>query len=307
MASDGATHRLTVETYLRGWLEQAAHTFRPSAWATYRTRTECHVIPVLGDVELAALSRDDVDALLRRLVTEPRSRGRPLAPRTVASVLVALRGALRDAVADGLITTNVAIGATPPVAIPSTYNPTAPPTWTASELRLFVSATAGQVLHPLWVVAAMTGARPTELLAIWGDDVDRDTAAIAIRRSIHVGAGRSKYVELHPPQSRRVRVDHRVVDLIPTGADDGFIFSDRADPLDPDRLSGEFREAAATYGLPRIGLGGLRHTHAALLLHAGAPVDVVSRRLGHPSVHRDTRAVRRPHPDRRRGRRTPPR
>ena len=39
----------------------------------------------------------------------------------------------------------------------------------------------------------------------------------------------------------------------------------------------------AYYPLPNIRLYDLRHTHASMLLAAGTPVHVVSRRLGHAS------------------------
>ncbi len=37
-------------------------------------------------------------------------------------------------------------------------------------------------------------------------------------------------------------------------------------------------------GLPAIGLHGLRHTHATLVLEAGVDAKTVSERLGHDSV-----------------------
>ena len=38
-------------------------------------------------------------------------------------------------------------------------------------------------------------------------------------------------------------------------------------------------------GITVISVHGLRHTHASLLLHAGASVASVSRRLGHSSIN----------------------
>jgi integrase len=59
----------------------------------------------------------------------------------------------------------------------------------------------------------------------------------------------------------------------------------------PERYSRTFsiqlQRARKTFGaeqLPRIRLHDLRHTHATLLLAAGEPVKVVSKRLGHASA-----------------------
>jgi integrase len=45
-----------------------------------------------------------------------------------------------------------------------------------------------------------------------------------------------------------------------------------------------FTRAVKQAKLPDIGLYGLRHTHATLLLSLGVPIKVVSERLGHSKV-----------------------
>jgi integrase len=53
---------------------------------------------------------------------------------------------------------------------------------------------------------------------------------------------------------------------------------------DPDVIGRRFgRRVAQLPALPKIGLHGLRHTHAALLLEEGVDVKTVSDRLGHDS------------------------
>lgn len=52
----------------------------------------------------------------------------------------------------------------------------------------------------------------------------------------------------------------------------------------PQSLAGFFRKALESAGASDIGLHGLRHTHATMLLEAGVPLKVVSERLGHSSI-----------------------
>jgi integrase len=54
--------------------------------------------------------------------------------------------------------------------------------------------------------------------------------------------------------------------------------------IHPDWLSEMFRNHVAAAKLRRIPLKNLRHTHASLLLQAGANPKIVSERLGHHSV-----------------------
>jgi len=54
---------------------------------------------------------------------------------------------------------------------------------------------------------------------------------------------------------------------------------------DPDVVGRRFvRHVHALPKLPAIGLHGLRHTHATLLLEEGVDVKTVSERLGHDSI-----------------------
>lgn len=56
-------------------------------------------------------------------------------------------------------------------------------------------------------------------------------------------------------------------------------------PHDPDAVGKLFsRRVGQIATLPKIGLHGLRHTHATLLLEDGVDIKTVSERLGHDSV-----------------------
>ena len=53
--------------------------------------------------------------------------------------------------------------------------------------------------------------------------------------------------------------------------------------LNPRNLSRVFDRAVEDAGVTRIGVHGLRHTHASLLIKNGVDIGVVSERLGHTS------------------------
>lgn len=89
-------HPLTVAGYLERWVETVRNRIDPATWGSYRSAVDRHLIPLLGDVSLAELSRDDVATFLLRLATEDRWRGRSLAPRTVDHCHKVLRVALRE-------------------------------------------------------------------------------------------------------------------------------------------------------------------------------------------------------------------
>ncbi len=65
----------------------------------------------------------------------------------------------------------------------------------------------------------------------------------------------------------------------------GLVFTlDNGAPIHPNSVGKVFDTRVRSAGVPKIRLHDLRHTHATLLLAAGANAKVVSERLGHSSV-----------------------
>jgi len=213
-------------------------------------------------------------------------------------VHIALRKALADAVEDGLIRRNPAERAHPkPKDAPEML------TWTADELASFLAFTAQDREFPLFQLAAATGMRRGELLGLRWRDVDHDAARITVRQQ-YTRQGRS--LAFCPPKSpksiRTVELDAgtaaTLADERQAQAFDRRAWGDayRSDldlvfchpdgsPLDPNVIGRRFsRRRLAAGSLPAIGLHGLRHTHATLLLEDGVDVETVSERLGHDSI-----------------------
>ncbi len=68
-------------------------------------------------------------------------------------------------------------------------------------------------------------------------------------------------------------------------SDHGLIFArENGEPIPPQRVTERFRQLVAETDLPRIRLHDLRHGQASLMLAAGVPIAVVSKRLGHSSI-----------------------
>jgi integrase len=174
-------------------------------------------------------------------------------------------------------------------------------TWSADDLRDFLDGLHGDRLYAAWHVAASTGLRRGELLALRWDDIDLEGARLSVRRSF-VSVGYE--VRLSEPKTKRSRRqlaldratvgalrDHRRRQLEeriswgPAWQDTGLVFTREDGTLiHPDRLTKSFNRHVNGSGLPRIRLHDLRHTHATLALQAGIHPKVVSERLGHATV-----------------------
>ncbi|MDQ3294551.1 MAG: tyrosine-type recombinase/integrase, partial [Actinomycetota bacterium] len=110
------------------------------------------------------------------------SEGRGLAPKTVYSVHLIIRGALADAHRRGLVTRNVALVARAPrqralQRIEGT-------SLTDEELRLFLRTAAGHRFFPIYWLAAMTGMRRNEVLGLKWGDIDFKKKTISLNRGL---------------------------------------------------------------------------------------------------------------------------
>jgi integrase len=150
-------------------------------------------------------------------------------------------------------------------------------------------------------MAATTGMRRGEILGLRWQDIDLETARVAVRQTLISVDYR---IEISTPKTasgrRSIAIDpttvaalrrHRVLQL-----EEKLALGDAYDDLDlvfagptggfvhPDGFGKAFQRLQSGADLPRIRFHDLRHTHATLALEGGIQSRVVSERLGHSTV-----------------------
>lgn len=133
-----------------------------------------------------------------------------------------------------------------------------------------------------------TGCRRSEAKAVLKDDIDIKHKTVAITKSIpHRNKGDRKQISsLKTPKSHRVlKLDDALFESItPLLNQEGpFLFGGH-EPLANSTIDRHFKKALSDARLPKMTLHELRHSNGSLLLDAGVPLIVVSKRLGHASV-----------------------
>lgn len=298
-----AADRSTLGDYLvERWLPLQESRLRPRTYQSYKSVVELHVVPRVGHIRLAKLQADDLDSLYVQLLRDGNRRGKGgggLSPASVRYVHRVLREALADAHRKGIVTRNVATQADPP-SPSADGEPPVLQVWGAHELRRFLEATVEHHHHTLFTIAAKTGMRRGELLALRWRDIDVERSTITIRRALAVVGWSLHFADVKTRTARRtidisgtaleaISARREVLEKAAADAGEGFdpkglVFA-RPDgaPIHPEYVTRTFDRVVAKHGLPRIRFHDLRHTHATLLLKAGIPVKVVSERLGHAS------------------------
>lgn len=193
--------RISVAEYLQGWLQGVALSREATTAALYRTLLEHHVVPRIGGERLQRVRPADLTRLYDDLLQGGGPGGRQLSAKSVRNVHTTLRKALADAVAERHLDFNPAEAA----KLPKVERNRELQVWTPAEVATFLQHVADDRLGPVYLLAATTGMRRGELLALrWRDvDLEADPARLQVRRSL-VQYGKV-IVEKEPktPRSRR--------------------------------------------------------------------------------------------------------
>lgn len=174
--------------------------------------------------------------------------------------------------------------------------------WSAEQVSAFLATVADDRLYGAWWLLSTAGLRRGEVLGLRWQDLNLETARLAVVRSLTQRGRELAFTEPKTKRGRRsLALDPRTVAVLEAHRRrqleerlalglgrpeaDGLIFTDPlGEPLRPDSFSQMFDRTVAKLDLPRIRLHDLRHSAASLMLQSGANVKTVSERLGHAST-----------------------
>lgn len=285
----------TVAHLLSDWIEHAGRELSPRTVDVVRGYIDGAIVPNIGSIPLTKLTPRDIDRLYTQLSTVGGPRVR-YSPATVRRVHGILRRALGQGVRWAYISDNPAANASPPRVPRHELKPPAP-----AEVALLLKAAneSDQNLATFVYLAASTGARRGELLALRWSDVHLKRGVLNIERGLILAGGDVLEQGTKTHQARTVAIDAATVRQLLAHrerreelarqfavriAADSFIFSPEPGgtlPLRPDSVSRAFRRLCIQAGVKGVRLHDLRHYVATHLLGAGIDVRTVAGRLGH--------------------------
>lgn len=261
----------------------------------YESLLRCWAIPAMGHLPLAELHPLQVQELYGRLLAGKATGGGGLSGGTVLNLHLVLTQAFGQAVSWRLLEVNPASGAQPPRPkrpLPTVVDP--------PLLRRILELADGSWLEPIVAVAASTGLRRGEILALRWADLADDYTLLHVRRTLqptsaglifeHPKTARSRRAVALPaflaPYLERQRMEQARRRQQCSAWRDHDLVIDRGDgeALNPDTLSSAWRRFLRTNGFPQLRFHDLRHAHATLMLLQGVHPKVVSERLGHASI-----------------------
>jgi integrase len=294
-----ADGRITIAAYAPRWLDAIAAHLKPRALEAHAAAVDLYIIPRLGTVRLAALTRKDVKDFLTSCF-QTGVRGRPLKPGSVRLIKSALSAMLNEAVDDGLVVGNVAAR----LGRKFRFHPTAAERKAYIEQRVLSPderrALFGELRgddrrwYALFAVYDRAGLRLGEGIGLHRDDVRVASLTLHVRRTLDERTGAEGPPKFGPrvvalsPELAAVLKQHSTNvkrEALARGIALGpWLFaSETGGPLDPSNVRRTLRRVAALAGLGRVSPHDLRHTFGDTLARTQSP-QYVQQQLGHRDV-----------------------
>jgi integrase len=276
--------RRTFEQAADAYVDHLEHVMerKRSTIQDYRGYLSRHLVPFFGD---RAIDRVDTIAISQYL---RRKRADGLSSKTVQNHLNFLHGVFAFAVKRGWAPLNPVAHVDRPKRSrsPHTRVRFLQPHELDAMIRAVPDDTLGPVERPLYLTAALTGARQGELLALRWADVDW----VAQRLRIADNYTRGRWGTTKSHESRSVPLADRVareLDLLSKRSryrsDTDLVFCHplTGNVLDPSRLRKRFAEALESARVNKITFHELRHTFGTQMAAAGAPLRAIQEWMGH--------------------------
>jgi integrase len=286
----------TVADYAQHWIDTIAPA-RTGAKTRerYREIIEKHIIPQIGGAQLQKLDGAHIDEFYNHLRVAGRRDGKGgLAAQTVQHIHRLLSQILASAVKAKKLRASPMAGVqtTPKVRREEVQ------VLDDAELTKLFRQLKGRPLYMPVMVAASTGMRRGEVLALRWRDLDLDAASLQVAQVVELTKQGIALKEPKTDRSRRtIALPARLVQELRShrreqsetrlrfglGKDERDLVFPSWDwkVRNPSHFTKEFSREVAAAKLPRVTFHGLRHTHITHLLRSGIPVHVVSARAGH--------------------------
>jgi integrase len=293
--SKASVSGLTVRQLVEQYLDECEATERLGAKSLfdYRHYLDDYIDPWIGSLLVRELTADVAASWQHKLATEGgKKTGRGLSPNTIRLARAPLNGALKQAVAMGVLPAN-------PLASVPRPKPrrSIPKHWSPDEARQFLALHEGDRLWPTWAFLLGSGVRIGEVVFLRWSNVDLEKRLVRVNEfatvlgyDVRRSSGKSR------DAVRTIDLDHHLVDVLrqqrklqaeeqlkaATYEASDYVFTkETGGPYHPQYLSRLLGKISTEVGLPRLTAHGLRHTSATLMLASGVPPKVAAERLGH--------------------------
>lgn len=279
--------RLTVQEAGDRYIEhvERVRERKPTTVQDYRLMLRNHLAPFFGTRPLERIAPEGVN----RFMMSKLDSG--LSAKTVGNYLSFLHGLFKYATRRGWTAVN------PVAAVDRPKQRAVDPDvrfLTVEELEAVIRQIPddelGKTERVLYRVAAMTGLRQGELIALRWRDVDWLAGVTRVRRTFTRGgwgkpkSKRSSRAVPMPDRVARELEEHHSRSLFQGDDELVFCHPQTGSPYDPSKMRKRFKTAVKQAEVRPVRFHDLRHTFGTQLAAAGAPIRAIQAWMGHASI-----------------------
>lgn len=292
-------NKTTLGEWLDIWMrDYKTISLKETTYDSYSMNIRVHIKPCIGYISLFELSVSHIQGLINTLHRQGKSSA------LIRKIKNILKGALDQAVANGMISRNVVGGVTLPKHTQKEIR------WlSVEEERTFINAAKGNRLEVAFKLALVTGLRLGELIGLTWDCIDLNIGVITIKQTlIRVKSREEEGKNLYyispttktKKSMRRVPIPKSAIKMLKEHkktqnaekklagelyTDNNLVFCTAlGNRLIPRNVERSFANIIRDAGIEGASVHSLRHTYATRLFENGVAAKTVSELLGHTDV-----------------------
>lgn len=267
------------------WIERKKLTIRPNTLEGYKVAANAHIIPELGDIGICDLTRQELQRYYEKLQRDG------ISVSTMKKHRVIIRGVLKDAILDDIITVNVADN----ISLPKGKQFEGKALSEAQTIDMLIKLEEQpEPIRAAVTLAVICGLRRSEICGLRWEDIDFENNIIHIRNTVTQFAG-----TIYEVEATKTKTSCRDLYLIPfvggylkallqAQRQSGIYSGKVCVHLDGRKVQPEYCTRACMRFLKACGYEGVRlhdlRDTAATILSRRVPVKQVSGYLGHKDI-----------------------
>lgn len=298
---------ITLEDWVAEWLnDYKKNMLKQTTYENYYIYYETHIRnSTIGKMELDRLTTNDLQSYYNEKLKNGRSDGKGrLSPRTVRYLHIIIRGAIDQAVKNGLIERNVSKY----VVLPAKKHKEIQPL-TIEEVDTFLKIAKKDRLFALYLLEITTGMRKGEILGLQWSNIDLVNKRVTIQQSLcnirdYSSSDRKYKLVLMEPKTEKSKRTLPLNDFVIAALtkhrekqniekqmyreiynDNNVVFT-REDGqfIHPRELLRRYHILLKKAGIEKKRFHDLRHTFASILLNEKESPKVIQELLGHANI-----------------------